>query len=103
VSFTPSLLIFRITRLRVIFRKKLFLENKKLFLENKKLFLENKKLFLENKKLFLENKKLFLENKKLLFDLFVFRIYFLIIQEKVDGKVHLDDTICKDNYDYCHL
>jgi hypothetical protein len=28
--------------------------------------------------------------------------YFLIIQEKLDKKVHLDDTICKDNYNYCH-
>jgi hypothetical protein len=28
---------------------------------------------------------------------------FLIIQEKVDKKVYLDDTISKDNYNYCHL
>jgi hypothetical protein len=45
------------------------------------------------KKLFLENTKLFLEKKN----------YFLIIQEKLNGKVHLNDTICKDNYNYCHL
>jgi hypothetical protein len=47
------------------------------------------------KNLFFENKKLFLE--------FLNRNYFLIIQGKVDGKLHLDDTICKDNYIYCHL
>jgi hypothetical protein len=49
---------------------------------------------------YLGNKNLFLE--KFILRKFL-RIFFLIIQEKVDGKVYLDDTICKNNYNYYHL
>jgi hypothetical protein len=49
-------------------------------------------LFLDYE-LILENKILFLETN----------YYFLIIQDIVDRKVHFDDTICKDFYNYCHL
>jgi hypothetical protein len=44
--------------------------------------------------------KIFLENKSLFLEYSIFRIKKEII---VDKKVHLDDTICKDNYNYCHL
>jgi hypothetical protein len=38
-----------------------------------------------------------------MFIFIIFKKKFLIIQEKVDGKEYLDDTICKDNYNYCQL